>query len=55
MLKLRFFKVKPDKVDRLRDWMSELTRRKDEALATLKQETVTRECGFLIDTSGDQY
>ena len=51
MLRVRFFRVKPDKIDRLRDWMEELHRRRDEVLETFAQETVRHEAAWLMETA----
>ena len=51
MLRVRFFRVKPDKIDRLRDWMEELHRRRDEVLETFAQETVRQEAAWLMETA----
>lgn len=50
MLRVRFFRVRPDKVDRLRDWMEELHHRRDEVLETFAQETVRQEAAWLMET-----
>jgi hypothetical protein len=46
-----FSKVKPDQLDRLRSWMHELTRRRDEVLETFEQETVRHEVAYLLEGS----
>jgi hypothetical protein len=51
LLRVRFFKVKPDKVERLRAWMDELSRRRDEVLETFAQETVRHEAAWLLETA----
>jgi hypothetical protein len=51
VLDIRFMKIRPDRVEKLRAWMNELNNRKDEALATLEQETVWSECGYLIEAA----
>jgi hypothetical protein len=50
VLRVRFFRVRPDKVDRLRAWMEELARRRDEVLETFAQETVRQEAAWLMET-----
>jgi hypothetical protein len=50
VLRVRFFRVKPDKIDRLREWMEELHRRRDEVLETFAQETVRHEAAWLMET-----
>jgi hypothetical protein len=50
MMRVRFFRVRPDKVDRLREWMEELHRRRDEVLLTFAQETVRHEAAWLMET-----
>jgi hypothetical protein len=50
VLLVRFFRLKPDKIDRLRDWMAELHRRRDEVLETFAQETVRHEAAWLMET-----
>lgn len=51
MVEIRFMRVRPDRVEKLRAWMSKLNNRKDEALATLEQETVRTECGYLVEAA----
>lgn len=43
-----FHKVPPEKADRLRSWMNELERRRDEVVETFKQETVRHEQAYLL-------
>jgi hypothetical protein len=50
VLRVRFFRVRPDKVDRLRAWMEELARRHDEVVVTFAQETVRHEAAWLMET-----
>jgi hypothetical protein len=40
-------KLKPGSGERVREWATEITRRKGEALATLRNETIYLECFFL--------
>ena len=51
VLRVRFFRIKPEKVDRLRAWMEELSRRHDEVLETFAQETVQQEAAWLMETA----
>jgi hypothetical protein len=51
VLRVRFFRVKPDKIERLRDWMEELHRRRDEVLETFAQESVRQEAAWLMETA----
>ena len=44
-------KLKPDSLNRVRVWAAELNRRKDEVLATLRDEQVVVESVFLDRTS----
>ena len=48
-------RVKPGKVDRLREWMAEIQRREDEALATLENEGMYTEATFLEETSAGTF
>lgn len=50
MLRVRFFKVRAGKVERLRTWMKELSGRRDEVVETFENETVRRESVYLLDT-----
>lgn len=49
-LRVRFFRVAPEKLDRLRWWMAEVARRRDEALETLANESVRHEAAWLLQT-----
>jgi hypothetical protein len=51
MLKIVLRKVKAGQEGRLRDWLAELMRRKDEVRETFKQETVRHEQGYLLNTA----
>jgi hypothetical protein len=51
VLRVRFFRVRPDKIDRLRAWMEELHHRRDEVLETFAQETVRHEAAWLMETA----
>ncbi|MDQ3810385.1 MAG: DUF6176 family protein [Chloroflexota bacterium] len=44
-----FRRVREDQVDRLREWMNELTRRQDEVRQTFANERVRHEQAFLIE------
>ncbi|WP_350340580.1 DUF6176 family protein [Candidatus Aeolococcus gillhamiae] len=51
MIRIRFFKVHQDRVERLVSWGEELAARREEVLATFDQETMQREAAFLIATT----
>ncbi|MGD8404964.1 MAG: DUF6176 family protein [Anaerolineales bacterium] len=51
MLKVTIRKVNPGQAGKLRDWLAELMRRKDEVRETFKQETVRHEQGYLLNTA----
>jgi hypothetical protein len=51
MLYARFYRVKPDRVERLRSWMEEVSRREDEARASYAQEGTTHVQAFLLEPS----
>ena len=51
MLKVSIRKINPGQEGRLRDWLAELMRRKDEVRATFKQESVRHERAFLLPTA----
>jgi Family of unknown function (DUF6176) len=51
MVRVRCFRVRPEKVGRLREWMDELSRRRDEVLETFAKETVRHEVGYLFETT----
>ena len=48
-------KLKPDSLNRVRVWAAELNRRKDEVLATLRDEQVVVESVFLDRTSDGDF
>ncbi len=48
-------RVKPGKVDRLREWMAEIEDREEEALATLRDEGMLTETAFLEDREDGTY
>jgi Family of unknown function (DUF6176) len=48
MMRVGFFNVRPDQVGRLRDWMHELTQRRDEVLETFGGEGTQHECAYLL-------
>ena len=50
-LRVRFARVLPGKVDRLRWWLREVARRRDEALETLVSEGVRHEAAWLLETA----
>jgi hypothetical protein len=43
-------RVEPDKVSRLKDWLTNVQNREEEALATLEDEGVLTESAFLEET-----
>lgn len=51
MIRVRFVKVRPDKVEQLREWFGELGRRKSEVLATFEQESTRAERVHLLSTA----
>lgn len=54
MLQISVRYVHPDQIDRLRDWFTQIeTTRRDEAVATLVDETVSHETAILL-TDGDR-
>lgn len=44
-------KLKPDSIEKVREWVRVVNKRKDEVLATLRDESVILECVFLDQTS----
>jgi len=46
MIRVGFFKVRPDHEERLRAWMHELTQRRDEVLETFRAESTQHECTY---------
>jgi hypothetical protein len=50
-LRVRFFRVRPEKLDRLRWWLNEVARRRDEALETLANESVRHEAAWLLESA----
>lgn len=48
-------KLKPDSIDRVREWAHEIMRRKQEALETLRDESVLLENFFLERTADGDY
>ncbi|BDP44915.1 hypothetical protein DAETH_48840 (plasmid) [Deinococcus aetherius] len=48
-------KLKPGSLERVRAWAAELTRRREEGLATLRAETVLLGCFFLEQTQDGDY
>ena len=48
-------KLRPGSLDRVREWASEITRRKDEALSTLRDESAVLECFFLERAADGDY
>ena len=51
MIKLGIRKVKPEEVGRLREWMAQLDKRREEVRATFRQEGVTHEQVYLLNAS----
>jgi hypothetical protein len=51
MLKVAFSRVKPEKEQRLRDWLAQLTARQDEIRQTFIQEGATQEQAYVLPTS----
>ena len=49
MLAVDFYRIHPDQVARLKEWMAEITTRRNEALETYVQEGVRHEMGHLIE------
>jgi Family of unknown function (DUF6176) len=49
MVRVRFFKVRPERLGRLRAWMAELAQRDEEIQETFRQETVRHELAYLIE------
>lgn len=48
-------KLKPDSIEKVREWARVLNERKDEALETLRDESVVVECAFLDQTADGDY
>ncbi|MGL4610296.1 MAG: DUF6176 family protein [Trueperaceae bacterium] len=48
-------KLKPNSLDRVREWAAEITRRKEEALETLRDESIFLESFFLEKASDGDY
>jgi hypothetical protein len=48
VLRVGFFNVRPDKVERLRAWMHELTQRRDEVVETFRAEGTQHEGAYLL-------
>jgi len=51
LIRVRFVKVRPEKVEQLRGWFSELGRRRPEVLATFEQESTRAERVHLLSTT----
>ena len=51
MLRLRFRRVLPDKSERLRGWLAELSERAGEVRLTFVDETVRHEQAYIIETA----
>ena len=54
-VKAHLIKLKKDSGDRVSEWASTINARKDEALATLRDEGVDIESWFLFSLNGDDY
>ena len=50
MLRVSFRRVKPGKEAKLREWLTELSKRADEVRATFVDETVRHEQAFILQT-----
>lgn len=48
-------RLKPGSLERVREWAETINRRKDEALATLRDETVVVESVFLDRVGGEDF
>ena len=48
-------KLKPGSLGRVREWAAEITRRRDEALVTLRNETIYLEAFFLEQATDGDY
>ncbi|MFC6824310.1 DUF6176 family protein [Halopelagius fulvigenes] len=48
-------RIEPGKTDRLREWMAEITTRREEAIETLRYEGMISEAAFLERTDSDDY
>ena len=51
LIQVRFVRVRPEKVEQLREWFGELMRRKTEVLATFEQESTRAERVHLLTTA----
>jgi hypothetical protein len=49
MLYTRFHRIKPDRVERLRSWMEEVSRRRDEAGASYAREGTSHVQAYLLE------
>lgn len=50
-VRVRFGRVRPEKVDRLRWWLGDVARHRDESLETLASEGVRHEAAWLLETA----
>lgn len=48
-------RLKPNSIEKVREWAKVINERKDEALATLRDESVILECAFLDRTDDGDY
>lgn len=51
MITTRVLRIRPDKVDRLKEWLAEGMRRADEIRETFVNEGVAHEQGFILSTA----
>jgi hypothetical protein len=52
VLQVTFRRVRPERVERLREWFAELMRRQEEVRETFRNEAVRHEQAWLLETSG---
>jgi hypothetical protein len=51
VLKVKVSRIRPEKVDRLKAWLEEASRRADEIRETFVAEGVAHEQGFILETT----
>ena len=51
MLKVAIHRVKPEREQKLREWLGELMRRQEEVRDTFRKETIRHEQAYLLETS----
>ncbi|GAA0260523.1 DUF6176 family protein [Haladaptatus pallidirubidus] len=49
------YRLKPGRIERLREWVEEVNSRRDEAIETLQDESVFSEAAFLNSTEDEDY